>query len=187
MSEAGSTDTGALENGVLETEPLDTVPLATGPLETLRDALSSLEAGIISAGQELPDIVGLHVTATYWRCCWRRPRADAPPHRMRSVRTAGHVLAARAARPTSVPAIRPAVGCRGAGPAAASRLSSAARTGHRGRPEPGTCCSTWSRAGNGVRRPAGAHRPGRHHDGDRAGDRPVERLVRPDPCRLRRT
>lgn len=80
MSEAGSTDTGALENGVLETEPLDTVPLATGPLETLRDALSCLEAGIISTGQELPDIVGLYVTADVLEVLLSEPAADAPPY-----------------------------------------------------------------------------------------------------------
>ena len=32
------------------------------PLQTLRDALACLEAGIVAAGQQLPEIVGLHVT-----------------------------------------------------------------------------------------------------------------------------
>jgi DNA-binding SARP family transcriptional activator len=49
------------------------------PLETLRDALSCLEEGIIGSGQELPDIVGLHVTPDALEVLLSAPAADAPP------------------------------------------------------------------------------------------------------------
>jgi DNA-binding SARP family transcriptional activator len=49
------------------------------PLETLRDALSCLEDGIICSGQELPDIVGLHVTPDALEVLLSAPATDAPP------------------------------------------------------------------------------------------------------------
>jgi len=55
------------------------VPAETVPLETLRDALTSLEAGIVGAGQMLPDIVGLHVTPDTLEVLLGAPAPDAPP------------------------------------------------------------------------------------------------------------
>jgi DNA-binding SARP family transcriptional activator len=49
------------------------------PLETLRDALACLEAGILGAGQDLPDIVGLHVTPEVLEVLLAAPAADGPP------------------------------------------------------------------------------------------------------------
>jgi len=49
------------------------------PLETLREALASLEAGIIGAGQILPEIVGLHVTPDVLEVLLGAPAPDAPP------------------------------------------------------------------------------------------------------------
>jgi DNA-binding SARP family transcriptional activator len=49
------------------------------PLETLRDALASLEAGIVGAGQMLPEIVGLHVTPDLLEVLLGAPAPDAPP------------------------------------------------------------------------------------------------------------
>jgi DNA-binding SARP family transcriptional activator len=49
------------------------------PLETLRDALASLEAGIVAAGQMLPEIVGLHVTPDVLEVLLGAPAPDAPP------------------------------------------------------------------------------------------------------------
>ncbi len=49
------------------------------PLETLRDALACLEAGILGAGQDLPDIVGLHVTPDVLEVLLATPAADGPP------------------------------------------------------------------------------------------------------------
>jgi DNA-binding SARP family transcriptional activator len=49
------------------------------PLETLRDALACLEAGILSAGQDLPDIVGLHVTPDVLEVLLAAPAAEGPP------------------------------------------------------------------------------------------------------------
>ncbi len=54
-------------------------PAETVPLETLRDALASLEAGIVSAGQMLPEIVGLHVTPDVLEVLLAAPAPDAPP------------------------------------------------------------------------------------------------------------
>jgi DNA-binding SARP family transcriptional activator len=54
-------------------------PAETVPLETLRDALASLEAGIVGAGQILPEIVGLHVTPDVLEVLLGAPAADAPP------------------------------------------------------------------------------------------------------------
>jgi DNA-binding SARP family transcriptional activator len=49
------------------------------PLETLRDALACLEAGILSTDQELPDILGLHVTPEILEVLLAAPAADGPP------------------------------------------------------------------------------------------------------------
>jgi len=49
------------------------------PLESLRDALASLEAGIVGAGQMLPEIVGLHVTPDVLEVLLAAPAPDAPP------------------------------------------------------------------------------------------------------------
>jgi DNA-binding SARP family transcriptional activator len=49
------------------------------PLESLRDALASLEAGIVGAGQMLPEIVGLHVTPDALEVLLGAPAPDAPP------------------------------------------------------------------------------------------------------------
>ncbi len=49
------------------------------PLQTLRDALACLEAGILNAGQELPDIVGVHVTPEVLEVLLATPAADGPP------------------------------------------------------------------------------------------------------------
>lgn len=54
-------------------------PAETVPLETLRDALASLEAGIVGAGQILPEIVGLHVTPDVLEVLLGAPAPDAPP------------------------------------------------------------------------------------------------------------
>ena len=55
------------------------VPAETVPLETLRDALASLEAGIVGAGQILPEIVGLHVTPDALEVLLGAPAPEAPP------------------------------------------------------------------------------------------------------------
>ncbi len=49
------------------------------PIETLRHALASLETGLVTTGQELPDIVGLHVTSDLLEVLLAAPAADAPP------------------------------------------------------------------------------------------------------------
>jgi DNA-binding SARP family transcriptional activator len=49
------------------------------PVETLRDALACLEDGVIRTGQELPDIVGLHVTPAALEVLLSAPAADGPP------------------------------------------------------------------------------------------------------------
>ncbi len=49
------------------------------PLQTLRDALAILEAGIVGAGHDLPDIVGLHVTPDVLEVLLSAPAADGPP------------------------------------------------------------------------------------------------------------
>jgi DNA-binding SARP family transcriptional activator len=51
----------------------------TAPVETLRDALACLESGILSAGQELPDIVALHVTPDVLEVLLNEPAAQGPP------------------------------------------------------------------------------------------------------------
>ena len=51
----------------------------TERLETLRDAMACLEAGALSANQELPDIVGLHVTPDILEVLLATPAADGPP------------------------------------------------------------------------------------------------------------
>jgi len=48
-------------------------------LETLRDALVCLEVSLIAAGQELPDIVGLHVKPDVLEVLLAAPAADGPP------------------------------------------------------------------------------------------------------------
>lgn len=54
-------------------------PLPAEPVQTLRDALACLEAGIVTAGQQLPDIVGLHVTPDVLEVLLAAPAADGPP------------------------------------------------------------------------------------------------------------
>jgi DNA-binding SARP family transcriptional activator len=51
----------------------------TERLETLRDAMACLEAGMLSVSQELPDIVGLHVTPDILEVLLAAPAADGPP------------------------------------------------------------------------------------------------------------
>ena len=125
-------------------------------------------------GQELPDIVGLHVTPDVLEVLLAAPAADGPP-------------APYAISPgrqgmcwqLDLPAIRDRAGrhWRSTGLAGA-RLPPAARPDHRGRyrrrlpaARPGVV------AGNRLRRAAGPGRPGRRDHRDRASDRPVERLV----------
>jgi DNA-binding SARP family transcriptional activator len=54
-------------------------PAEAIPLHTLRDALGSLEAGIVGAGQMLPEIVGVHVTPDVLEVLLGAPAPDAPP------------------------------------------------------------------------------------------------------------
>jgi DNA-binding SARP family transcriptional activator len=54
-------------------------PLPGEPVRTLRDALACLEAGIVAAGQRLPEIVGLHVTPSALEVLLAAPAADGPP------------------------------------------------------------------------------------------------------------
>ncbi len=54
-------------------------PLATRPVQTLHEALACLEGGIIGAGQQLPDIVGLHLTPEVLEVLLAAPAADGPP------------------------------------------------------------------------------------------------------------
>ncbi|MBO0822366.1 MAG: LysM peptidoglycan-binding domain-containing protein [Actinobacteria bacterium] len=49
------------------------------PVQTLRDALAILEAGLQATGQQLPDIVGVHVTPDVLEVLLSAPAADAPP------------------------------------------------------------------------------------------------------------
>ena len=49
------------------------------PVSTLPDALGVLEDGILSAGQVLPDIVGLHVTPEVLEVLLAAPALDSPP------------------------------------------------------------------------------------------------------------
>ncbi len=49
------------------------------PLASLRDALHVLEQGVITAGRQLADIVGLHVTPDVLEVLLAAPAADAPP------------------------------------------------------------------------------------------------------------
>jgi DNA-binding SARP family transcriptional activator len=51
----------------------------SGPVSTLPDALGLLEDGILSAGQVLPDIVGLHVTPEVLEVLLAAPALDSPP------------------------------------------------------------------------------------------------------------
>ena len=67
------------EPGVLAAEQRLRATAPAEPLETLRDALSCLEDGIVGSGQELPDIVGLHVTPDALEVLLAEPAADAPP------------------------------------------------------------------------------------------------------------
>jgi DNA-binding SARP family transcriptional activator len=48
-------------------------------LKTLRDALACLEASVLGTGQELPDIVGLHVTPDALEVLLAVPAPEAPP------------------------------------------------------------------------------------------------------------
>jgi len=54
-------------------------PLPSEPVQTLRDALACLEAGLEAAGQQVPEIVGLHVTPTVLEVLLAAPAADGPP------------------------------------------------------------------------------------------------------------
>ena len=67
------------EPQVLATERRLRAVAPAEPLETLRDALACLEDGIVSSGQELPDIVGLHVTPDSLEVLLSEPAADGPP------------------------------------------------------------------------------------------------------------
>ena len=49
------------------------------PLASLRDALHVLEQGVVTAGRQLADIVGLHVTPDVLEVLLAAPAADAPP------------------------------------------------------------------------------------------------------------
>jgi DNA-binding SARP family transcriptional activator len=49
------------------------------PVETLRHALACLEAGLLRTGQQLPDIVGLHITRGVLEVLLAAPAADSPP------------------------------------------------------------------------------------------------------------
>ena len=49
------------------------------PIETLRHALACLEAGLLATGQQLPGIVGLHVTPDLLEVLLTAPAAEAPP------------------------------------------------------------------------------------------------------------
>jgi DNA-binding SARP family transcriptional activator len=62
-----------------QTEPVQAEPVQAEPVQTLRDALACLEAGIVAAGQPLPDIVGLHVTPDVLEVLLAAPAADGPP------------------------------------------------------------------------------------------------------------
>jgi DNA-binding SARP family transcriptional activator len=64
---------------VLATEQRLHAAAPAEPLETLRDALAWLEAGILGAGQVLPDVVGLHVTSDLLEVLLAAPAADGPP------------------------------------------------------------------------------------------------------------
>jgi len=48
-------------------------------IETLRHALACLETGLLAGGQQLPDIVGLHVTPDLLEVLLAAPAAEAPP------------------------------------------------------------------------------------------------------------
>ena len=67
------------DRGVLAAEQRLRAAAPDEPLETLRDALALLESGIVGAGQQLPDIVGLHVTPDVLEVLLAAPAADAPP------------------------------------------------------------------------------------------------------------
>jgi DNA-binding SARP family transcriptional activator len=54
-------------------------PLPSDPVQTLRDALACLEAGLAAAGQQVPEIVGLHVTPDVLEVLLAAPAADGPP------------------------------------------------------------------------------------------------------------
>jgi DNA-binding SARP family transcriptional activator len=54
-------------------------PLPGEPVQTLRDALASLEAGLVAAGQQPPEIVGLHVTPDVLEVLLAAPAAEGPP------------------------------------------------------------------------------------------------------------
>ncbi len=49
------------------------------PLASLRDALHVLEQGVVTAGRQLADIVGLHVTPDVLEVLLAAPAADEPP------------------------------------------------------------------------------------------------------------
>jgi DNA-binding SARP family transcriptional activator len=48
-------------------------------VETLRHALACLETGLLATGQQLPDILGLHVSPGLLEVLLAAPAADAPP------------------------------------------------------------------------------------------------------------
>ena len=49
------------------------------PIATLRHALACLESGLLATGQQLPDIVGLHVTPDLLEVLLNAPAAEGPP------------------------------------------------------------------------------------------------------------
>jgi DNA-binding SARP family transcriptional activator len=54
-------------------------PVPSEPVQTLRDALACLEAALVAAGQQPPEIVGLHVTPAVLEVLLAAPAADGPP------------------------------------------------------------------------------------------------------------
>src|SRR5215469_4783284 len=49
------------------------------PIATLRHALACLESGLLATGQQLPDIIGLHVTPDLLEVLLNAPAAEGPP------------------------------------------------------------------------------------------------------------
>ena len=63
----------------LRTEQRLRAAAPTEQLETLRDALACLGTSVLKSEQQLPDIVGLHVTPDMLEVLLAAPAADAPP------------------------------------------------------------------------------------------------------------
>ena len=66
-------------SAVLATEQRLHVATPGESIETLRHALACLETGLLATGQQLPDVIGLHVTADVLEVLLTAPAADAPP------------------------------------------------------------------------------------------------------------